>query len=131
MYLVNFDDNWADEIDIHESAIITEDEYQALRKYLKVDEVKAYEEKYGDDVDIADEYVEFEKSLDSFYKSIYVGTNEEIGYCGLSGMQALWEALEFSPITENEAAVVRKFNLVGYSHIIENLIDEAMIDSGE
>lgn len=131
MYLVNFDDNWADEIDIHESAIITEGEYLALRKYLKVDEVKAYEEKYGDDVDIADEYVEFEKSLDSFYKSIYVGTNEDIEYCGLSGMQALWEALEFSPITEDEAAVIRKFNLVGYSHIIEGLIEDATEGSDE
>lgn len=131
MYLVNFDDNWADEIDIHESAIITEDEYQALRKYLKIDEVKAYEEKYGDDVDIADEYVEFEKSLDSFYKAIYVGTNEEIEYCGLSGMQALWEAFEFFPITEDEAAAVRKFNLVGYSHIIEGLIEDATEGSDE
>lgn len=131
MYLVNFDDNWADEIDVHESAIITEGEYQALRKYLKVDEIRAYEEAYEDESCSAEEYGEFEESLESFYKSIYVGTNEDIEYCGLSGMVALWEAFEFSPITEDEAAVVRKFNLVGYSHIIEGLIEDATEGSDE
>lgn len=119
MYLVNFYDNWADEIDIHESAIISEKEYQALRKYLRVDELEADEESCEDDT------AEHE-FFDDFYKCISVGSNEEIEYNGIDGLYSLWEALDFMPITEEEAAVVRKFNFVGYSDIIEGLIEDAM-----
>lgn len=127
MYLASFNDNWADEIDIHEADLITEDEYQALRKYLKVDEMKAYEEESCSDWELG----ELDNYFTSFCYGIFIGTNESIEYGGLGGVKALWEAFEFSPITEDEAAVVRKFNLVGNSHIISGLIDEAMIVSGE
>lgn len=83
-YLVIFNDNWADEMDIFGGEIWTESEKD-----------------------------NFETSLVDYFKdncelTFYIGSNEEITY---ESKEAVMDTLTITPISEDEIQVLAKFNL--------------------
>jgi hypothetical protein len=82
-YLVSYDDNWADEMDVSGSKIF--DSKSELDEFF--DGFKKYFEENG-------------------YYSFGIGTNEEIEYDTFSDFE---EAFTIQPITDNEKEVLEKF----------------------
>ena len=122
-YLVRFSDCYADEFDVNEAAIITAEQLRVIRRYLAVDELKyarEVDERNGDDYQEEQLFSWF----DDFRFCYSFGTNEELEYERLSGMEEIWDCLKIIPITDAEIAVVKKFDLVedgGYGFIAQLL----------
>lgn len=125
-YLAKFEGNYADEFDVRESLIVDEKEYEWIKKYLAVDKIKCHNERRLNsnyDYDYHEELLSIE--YEDFYFSSSIGTNEEMRYYGFEGMTALWEDLRFLPITDEEADVLKKFDVL-HGRIIGNLIEDAV-----
>ena len=97
MLFIQFNDNWADEMDVRGGKIMTEKEYE---KYITAAK-KAFE---------VNNYIDF-----------WIGTNELIDY---ENFTDFINTLTIYSITEKEENVLRRFNLENYGFFPDYIFDE-------
>ena len=97
MLFIQFNDNWADEMDVRGGKIMTEKEYE---KYITAAK-KAFE---------VNNYIDF-----------WIGTNELIDY---ENVTDFINTLTIYSITEKEEDVLKRFNLENYGFFPDYIFDE-------
>lgn len=97
MLFIQFNDNWADEIDVRGGKIMTEKEYEEYIAAAK----KAFE---------VNDYIDF-----------WIGTNESIDYTDFTDFI---NTLTVYSITEKEEDVLKRFNLENYGFFPDYIFDE-------
>lgn len=97
MLFIQFNDNWADEMDVRGGKIMTEKEYEEYITAAK----KAFE---------VNDYIDF-----------WIGTNESIDYGDFTDFI---NTLTIYSITEKEENVLRRFNLENYGFFPDCIFDE-------
>ena len=97
MLFIQFNDNWADEMDVRGGKIMTEKEYE---KYITAAK-KAFE---------VNNYIDF-----------WIGTNELIDY---ENFTDFINTLTIYSITEKEEDVLKRFNLENYGFFPDYIFDE-------
>ena len=123
-YLIKFDDNYADEFDISEAAIVNSLELTIIKQYLAVEEIKAareVDERNGNDYQ--EEHLR--SWFDDFSFCYSFGSNEQLEYEGFGGMERIWKSMKITPITDEEIAIVRKFNLIDKYGFVNTLLEAA------
>lgn len=119
--LVKFRDNWADEMDVYGSRVMTKEDWE---KYIHI-ATECFQDYYNhienenqnDDSDVEnywDEYGSIE---------FCIGSNESIEYMSVAAFKSCFTVVE---ITDNEAEVLMKCGLDNFGFFPEEVFEEWM-----
>lgn len=95
-YLLKYEDCYADEFNVNELFLITEEEKSMIENGLN------------------------EKRNSKFYFLYGFGTNEEIEYYSVEELE---EAIKIFEITDREIKVLEKFDAITEGYFVENLLE--------